>query len=99
MDPGVLVEMGGQGALVAVVLAAFKVLESKAAKKNSGETDSRIEILALKMEQCENNLGAAVDELKEFRGEFMEFREEVRLTWERQKLRDEFERTRSSGTH
>ena len=99
MDPNALVEMGGQGALVAVVLAAFKMLESRAAKKTGNEADSRIEVLALKLEQCETVLTAAVSELKDFRGEFVEFREEVRLTWEREKMKEEFKRERASGTH
>ena len=99
MDPNALVEMGGQGALVAVVLGAFKVLENRAAKKTGTQADGRIEVLALKMEQCETALMAAVNELKDFRGEFVEFREEVRLTWEREKLKEEFKRERASGTH
>ena len=99
MDPNALVEMGGQGALVAVVLAAFKVFEGRAAKKSGGAVDARIEILALKMEQCEDALGQVTTEIKNFRSDFVEFREEVRLTWERERMKEEFNKERASGTH
>ena len=67
MDPLTveLVSMGSNGIIIAAVLAAFKTLESRSAKRNGSSSSARIESLEKKIDNlCD---------------EFREFREEVKL--------------------
>ena len=60
MEP--FLEFGSNGVLLAVVLAAFKALENRAAKKNGGSISVRIESI-------EKNLEVLTSEFRSFRQE------------------------------
>tara|TARA_R110000824_G_scaffold368319_1_gene557615 strand:- start:164 stop:460 length:297 start_codon:yes stop_codon:yes gene_type:complete len=80
MDPASLVEMGSTGALVAVVLAAFKALESRVAKRNGGSTYTRIVLLEEKVKELTSELETVQAKLHTFHREWCEWREEMRVS-------------------
>ena len=82
MDPNALMEMGTTGALVAVVLAAFKALESKRHKKSGGDICSRLTLLEEKVKSID-------DSVSDFRSDFTAFREEALVIWARRQAREE----------
>lgn len=65
-------EFGGNGVLLAVVLAAFKALEARAAKKNGGTVYTRCEALTREIESLQEKLSS-------FHRDFMVHREHMRI--------------------
>ncbi len=82
MDPIGFLEFGGNGVLLAVVLAAFKALESRAAKKNGGTVYSRCEALTKEVEGLQEKVNS-------FHRDFMIHREDMRLHFARQQAKQE----------
>ena len=70
MEP--FLEFGGNGVLLAVVLAAFKALEVRAAKKNGGTVYSRCEALTREIESLAQSVSS-------FHRDFMVHREQMRI--------------------
>ena len=90
MDPSSLMEMGTTGALVAVVLAAFKALDSKRDKKHGGDICSRLSVL-------ENKVADIDETVSDFRGEFSKFREEALIMWAKAEAKEEILREVKHG--
>jgi len=91
MDPLLLplLEMGSTGALVAVVLTGFKFMESRANKRNGGTLSAKVALLESEVKKQAVEIAAMKETLEEFHDSFREFREEVRLTWAKEKAREE----------
>ena len=83
-------ELGTTGALVAVVLAAFKALENKKAKRNGSDICARLTLVEDKVK----TIGTKVDD---FREDLTSFREEALIIWTRQEAREEILREVKSG--
>ena len=62
MEP--FLELGGNGVLLAIVLAAFKALENRASKKNGG--------ISARIESIEKSLETLTNEFRSFRQEVAE---------------------------
>lgn len=92
-----LLEFGSNGLILALVLAAFKAFEFKKAKSNGGTLSSRLTILESRVSDLSEEVGSIQSELHEFHTRFMEFREEVRLTWAKQQAREETLREVNNG--
>lgn len=90
MDPAALLEMGTTGALVAVVLAAFKALESKRGKKNGGDICARLSVLEAKVEDIDDSVSGIKSDLAKFR-------EEALIIWTKQQAREELLREVKNG--
>jgi len=84
-----LLEFGSNGLILAIVLAGYKAIETVKAKKNGGTVYTRITILENRVKDLGDEMNTIQTELHTFHREFCEFREEVRLTWARQKAREE----------
>ena len=89
MDPTALVEMGSNGVLVAIVLAAFKALEARSAKKNGGTVYARVAVLEAKVDELTGTVSELEKKLTLFHRDFMIHRENVRLHWARSEGRSE----------
>ena len=92
MDPLILeplMESGSTGLLVALILTAFRYIESKQNKRNGDDVCVRVTVLEKTVEELSNKLEAVEDELSSLRKEFREFREEARLTWARQQAKED----------
>lgn len=83
MDPTALVEMGSNGVLVAIVLAAFKALETRSAKKNGGTVYARVAVLEAKVTELTGEIERLYDKIGAFHRDFCIHRENVRLHWAR----------------
>ena len=97
MDPLGMLEFGSNGLILAIVLGAFKVIESQKAKRNGGTVYDRVNILSEKIASLgervsvmEANMSELVGELEKlteynraFHRDFMIHRENVRLHWAR----------------
>ena len=81
MDPSSLVEMGSNGALVALILAAFKALETRAAKKNGGTVYARVAVLETRVTELTGEIEKMQGKLASFHRDFCVHRENVRLHW------------------
>jgi vacuolar-type H+-ATPase subunit I/STV1 len=91
MDPLLLplLEMGSTGALVAVVLTGFKFVESRANKRNGGNLAAKVALLEAEVKKQAVEIASMKETLEEFHDSFREFREEVRLTWAKEKARED----------
>jgi len=78
-------EFGGNGVLLAVVLAAFKALEVRAAKKNGGTVYSRCEALTKEVEGLQEKLNS-------FHRDFMVHREQMRIFFAKEEAKQEVRR-------
>ena len=78
-------EFGGNGVLLAVVLAAFKALETRAAKKNGGTVYSRCEALTKEVESL-------AEKLNSFHRDFMVHREQMRIFFAKEEAKQEIRR-------
>jgi len=78
-------EFGGNGVLLAVVLAAFKALEVRAAKKNGGTVYSRCEALTKEVEGLQEKLNS-------FHRDFMVHREQMRIFFAKEEAKAEVRR-------
>ena len=83
MEP--FLEFGGNGVLLAVVLAAFKALEARAAKKNGGPVYSRCEALTKEVESL-------AEKLNSFHRDFMVHREQMRIFFAKEEAKQEIRR-------
>ena len=83
MEP--FLEFGGNGVLLAVVLAAFKALEARAAKKNGGTVYSRCEALTKEVESLSEKLNS-------FHRDFMVHREQMRIFFAKEEAKQEIRR-------
>ena len=92
-----LLEFGSNGLLFAVILAAFKLVESQKAKRNGGTLEARLIILENKMTDCGEKVKRMQLDLHSFNGEFRQFREEVLLMLAKQQTREETLREISNG--
>ena len=91
MDPILLplLEMGSTGALVAVVLTGFKFMESRASKRNGGNLAAKVALLEAEVKKQAIEIAAMKETLDDFHDSFRHFREEVRLTWAKEKARED----------
>ena len=91
MDPllAPLLEMGSTGALVAVVLTAFKIFEAKSAKRNGGTVYTKVEMLEKEVDELKESIEKMEDKLDTFHRDFCIFREEIRLHLAKQAVREE----------
>tara|TARA_R100000655_G_scaffold25004_1_gene50803 strand:+ start:950 stop:1246 length:297 start_codon:yes stop_codon:yes gene_type:complete len=80
VEPSAIVEMGSTGALVAVVLAAFKALESRNAKRNGGTVYTRVVLLEEKVKELTDEAESLRKKLHDFHKEWCEWREEMRVS-------------------
>ena len=80
MEP--FLELGGNGVLLAMVLAAFKALENRAAKKNGGTVYNRCEILTKEVESL-------AEKLNSFHRDFMVHREQMRIFFAKEEAKAE----------
>ena len=83
MEP--FLEFGGNGVLLAVVLAAFKALENRTAKKNGGTVYSRCEALTKEVESL-------AEKLNSFHRDFMVHREQMRIFFAKEEAKQEIRR-------
>ena len=90
MDPLGMLEFGSNGVILAVVLGAFKLLESQRAKRNGGTVYDRVSILSERVSVMEANMNEMVGEVEKlteqirlFQRDFCVHRENVRLHWAR----------------
>ena len=91
MDPllAPLLEMGSTGALVAVILTAFKVYDNKSSKRNGGSVSEKMAVMEKEVADCKETLESMGSDIKELCDQFRDFREEVRLHLTRQSVREE----------
>ena len=91
LDPLIapLLEMGSTGALVAIILTAFKAIEVRSSKKSGGSLHIRVSALEVELTNNTAKLSKCEERLESFHRDFREFREEVRLSWARQQAREE----------
>ena len=80
MEP--FLEFGGNGVLLAMVLAAFKALEARAAKKNGGTVYSRCEALEREIESLAQSVSS-------FHRDFMVHREQMRIFFATEQAKQE----------
>ena len=83
MEP--FLEFGGNGVVLGVVLAAFKALEARAAKKNGGTVYSRCEALTKEVESL-------AEKLNSFHRDFMVHREQMRIFFAKEEAKQEIRR-------
>jgi hypothetical protein len=90
MDPLGMLEFGSNGLILAIVLGAFKAIESQKAKRNGGTVYDRVANLSERVSVMEANVDEMVGEieklteqLRSFHRDFMVHRENVRLHWAR----------------
>ena len=91
MDPLLLplMEMGSTGVLVAAVLTGFKYMEVRSSKKNGGDICARVTHLEKEVSDLKEEVSELKEALYTFNKDFLQFREEVRLTWARQEAKAE----------
>ena len=84
-----LLEMGSTGVFLAFALTAYKLHEARSAKKNGGTVYTRVTILEEQVSDMKETVASMENKLDSFHGDFLSFREEVRLTWARQQAKEE----------
>jgi vacuolar-type H+-ATPase subunit I/STV1 len=81
--------MGSTGVLVAVVLTGFKYMESRSSKRNGGGLAAKVALLESEVKKQAGEIAGMKKTLDEFHDAFRHFREEVRLTWAKERAREE----------
>ena len=83
MDPLGMLEFGSNGLILAIVLGAFKAIESQKAKRNGGTVYERVCVLEAKVTELTGEIERLYDKIGAFHRDFCVHRENVRLHWAR----------------
>ena len=83
MDPLGMLEFGSNGLILAIVLGAFKAIESQKAKRNGGTVYERVSVLEAKVTELTGEIERLYDKIGAFHRDFCVHRENVRLHWAR----------------
>ena len=95
MDP---LEQGGlTAALVAMILAVTKLVQSLAVKKNGSDIPTKIAVLEAKIHTLTCDVKEVKDTVDEINDNFFGFREEVRVYWARETALKEVKNRESTG--
>ena len=88
MDPLGMLEFGSNGLILAIVLGAFKAIESQKAKRNGGTVYERVSVLEAKVTELTGEIERLYDKIGAFHRDFCVHRENVRLHWAKQEGRE-----------
>jgi archaellum component FlaC len=83
-------EQGGlTAALVALVLALTKFVQSQMSKRNGGDVCTKIALLQSQVDELKSDVADVKRSTEQISSSFVEFREEMRLNWQRVEVREQ----------